>query len=69
MYAFGWLADIGASSLWVSECPTKFRTQNCSRKNMVRVGCGTAGDPEGTKRRTLAVFELFQLEHVKSTEG
>ena len=23
MYAFGWLADIGASSLWISECPTE----------------------------------------------
>jgi hypothetical protein len=72
MYAFGWIADIGAGSLWVSECRNRSSERKLLEKKMGRIGTGAARSvilAGSTKRRTSALFELFQLEHVRSTEG
>ena len=71
MYALVIAADIGAGPLWVSECRNRSSERKIAgKKRSALDGRGTAGDPDRVNEaQNVALFELFQLEHVKSTEG
>ena len=64
------VADIGASRSGSRSVATEVPNAKLLEKKMVRVGWARPVILTGsTKRRTSSLFELFQLEHVKSTEG